>query len=442
LRRLIRTTAPGGKLRRARVRRRPALNTLAWTVALGLPMSACARHTPAPRIEPVPFPPTSAPLAVQPRGAATAPRLRSILASDLATAAQLARGRAQGAALRTALRWVRAADAAASGEVAAGPYLVTYLLTAATPYFDGSDRPGLLARHDLESPGEVLLGVVIRDAADGRPVPGLNVRGLLTGADGAARTVALPFGWYPVLNRYGENVVLPDAPVAMRIEIAPATFARHDSANGRRFTHGAVALFSQVAPRAGALERAAGRSAVRSPLSDRRIARDEGLAVARAIRSLAHGGVQVTRRGGAYQVTVATSAPSGEWRWEDGTVRYAPASPSHAGAHVDVFVREASTGRIVPALDVRVIPLGPVGAPAGGECSLQFMWDPVVSHYGANCTLSRGDVRSVRVRIAPPQFRRYGLDAGVLFARPVNILFPRVWHRTRSRDLHRPGEIR
>ncbi|GJG86120.1 hypothetical protein tb265_13010 [Gemmatimonadetes bacterium T265] len=138
-------------------------------------------------------------------GRGTAPSLPPFEASDEATPEELERARDQGNAVRQELVWVRAHEAAASAEMAVGEYRLAYAVTPALPYAEPG-AGGRLVRHD-PAPGEVHLGVVVRDAADGRVVPGLTVRTTLVDAGGRTLDARpLPFGWYPVLHRYGDNL--------------------------------------------------------------------------------------------------------------------------------------------------------------------------------------------------------------------------------------------
>ncbi|HOJ21537.1 MAG TPA: hypothetical protein PLY56_08375 [Armatimonadota bacterium] len=88
--------------------------------------------------------------------------------------------------------------------------------------------------------------VVVRDAADGRFIPGLSVYVTLSTPGGQELgTKVQPFLWHPFLYHYGANWCIPeegDYNVTVRVE--PATFPRHGKEMGERYTLEAVALFT------------------------------------------------------------------------------------------------------------------------------------------------------------------------------------------------------
>ncbi len=80
--------------------------------------------------------------------------------------------------------------------------------------------------------------VAVRDAADGRFIPGLEVT--VTLRDQAERelgTAIQPFLWHPWLYHYGRNWQVPrEGTYTVRVHIEPPTFHRHDHENGLRYT--------------------------------------------------------------------------------------------------------------------------------------------------------------------------------------------------------------
>ena len=79
--------------------------------------------------------------------------------------------------------------------------------------------------------------VAVRDAADGRFVPGLPVVVTVLTADSReVGTQQHEFLWHPWLYHYGRNWHVPgDGTYRIRVHIDPPTFARHDHENGRRY---------------------------------------------------------------------------------------------------------------------------------------------------------------------------------------------------------------
>jgi uncharacterized protein involved in high-affinity Fe2+ transport len=79
--------------------------------------------------------------------------------------------------------------------------------------------------------------VCVRDGADGRFVPGLEVGVTLIDPDGnEVGTHVQPFLWHPWLYHYGRNWTVPEeGEYRVRVRVEPPTFMRHDHENGRRY---------------------------------------------------------------------------------------------------------------------------------------------------------------------------------------------------------------
>jgi hypothetical protein len=90
--------------------------------------------------------------------------------------------------------------------------------------------------------------VCVRDAADGRFVPGLEVGVTLIGPDGdELGTHEQPFLWHPWLFHYGRNWEVPEGgEYGIRVRVEPPSFMRHDHANGRRYLEPAEVEFAGV----------------------------------------------------------------------------------------------------------------------------------------------------------------------------------------------------
>ncbi|MGH3002648.1 MAG: iron transporter [Gaiellaceae bacterium] len=79
--------------------------------------------------------------------------------------------------------------------------------------------------------------VCVRDRADGRFIPGLEVAVTLIDPDGAeSEPQQQPFLWHPWLYHYGRNWRVAGAgEYRIRIRVEPPRFMRHDHENGRRY---------------------------------------------------------------------------------------------------------------------------------------------------------------------------------------------------------------
>ena len=105
------------------------------------------------------------------------------------------------------------------------------------------EAEGMWHRHDdelvWENPEDenCHVEVCVRDRADGRFVPGLEVAVTLIGPDGSeVGTHEQPFLWHPWLYHYGRNWRVPaEGEYRIRVRIRPPEFKRHDHENGHRY---------------------------------------------------------------------------------------------------------------------------------------------------------------------------------------------------------------
>lgn len=165
--------------------------------------------------------------------------------SDEATKEQLEMAREQGRAAGKALNHMLNEVADDGGEKTAGDYLVSYAIEEAEGMY--YLRDGELQWHEPDGEN-VHIEVGVRDASDGRLIPGLNVRVRLFDSDGhEVGHHRQPFLWHPWLFHYGRNWQVPgDGEYRMEIHIEAATFPRHDKKNGRRFAEDVQVEFSSV----------------------------------------------------------------------------------------------------------------------------------------------------------------------------------------------------
>ncbi len=159
-------------------------------------------------------------------------------------------GRAQGEALTRTLKHMTEEVAHDGREIQVGEYLVAYAVEEAEGMYMPGDG-GL----DWSEPGDenAHIEVAVRDAADGRLIPGLEIDATVIGPDGAEiGTHRLPLLWHPYLYHYGRNWTLPGSGTyKLRVRFEPPAFARHDKKNGRRFTEACDVTFDDVKVKAG-----------------------------------------------------------------------------------------------------------------------------------------------------------------------------------------------
>ncbi len=165
--------------------------------------------------------------------------------SEEATTQQLGLAREQGNALQTAIDAMNEESSSGVIAKAAGEYEVAVAVEEAEGMWHLRD--GELV---WESPTDenCHVEVCVRDGADGRFVPALDVTVTITGDDGGeVGTHRQEFLWHPWLYHYGRNWKVPgDGEYAVRVRIEPPSFMRHDHENGRRYGEPVEVEFERV----------------------------------------------------------------------------------------------------------------------------------------------------------------------------------------------------
>ncbi len=90
--------------------------------------------------------------------------------------------------------------------------------------------------------------VSVRDAGDGRFVPGVRVLATLVDADGTeVGTHEQPLMWHPMIYHYWRKRTVPaDGRYTLRMRVEPPTLMRHDEVNGKRLTEPVEVEFEGV----------------------------------------------------------------------------------------------------------------------------------------------------------------------------------------------------
>ena len=164
--------------------------------------------------------------------------------SHEAWATQLDLAWAQGEAYGRALASMTNAVAEDGGEQQAGDYLIGYAIEKAEGMYHWVD--GRLEWHE---PGDenVHLEITVRDASDGRFVPGVRVVATLVDADGEeVGAHEQPLLWHPMIYHYGRNWLVPHGDYVLHVRVDPPRFSRHDAVNGRRFIEPVEVEFGSV----------------------------------------------------------------------------------------------------------------------------------------------------------------------------------------------------
>jgi hypothetical protein len=157
-----------------------------------------------------------------------------LVPSDEATGEELALAHEQGQVMRKALKHMLENVADDGREKQVGDYLVAYAVEKAEGMYISQKND--LSWHEAEE-ANLHLEISVRDAADGRFIPGLQVWATLIDDQGrTAGSNIQPFIWHPWLYHYGRNWQVPDeGPYTLHVRVEPADFPRHDKTNGKLF---------------------------------------------------------------------------------------------------------------------------------------------------------------------------------------------------------------
>lgn len=172
--------------------------------------------------------------------------------SDEATQEQLEMAKAQGEAYVSALNHMAQEEADDGGEKRAGDYIVAYAVEKAEGMYHLGEDNGEL---EWQEPGDANchIEISVRDAADNRFIPGLNVQLRVIQSNGD--DVGLhqqPMLWHPWLYHYGRNWTVPsDGEYTLEVHIEAPDFGRHDKKNGKRYAKDVDVRFENVTIKTG-----------------------------------------------------------------------------------------------------------------------------------------------------------------------------------------------
>jgi Fe2+ transport protein len=168
-----------------------------------------------------------------------------LVPSDEADAKGLELGKAQGEAMTRTIEHMAKEIAHDGREVQCGEYLVAYAVEEAEGMYMPKGGKLEWVYPDKEN---AHIEIAVRDAADGRFIPGLDVEVTVIDTDGKEHgTHKQPLLWHPYLYHYGRNWVVPgDGTYKLRVRFDPPSFMRHDEKNGKRFVEGVDMTFDNV----------------------------------------------------------------------------------------------------------------------------------------------------------------------------------------------------
>src|ERR1700694_5926975 len=317
---------------------------------------------------------------------------------------QLADARAEGDSVQLCMDWIMKQPGVIAGQLRAGEYQVVYALAAPEGWYQYSNH----AVTWQQPTGDRHLWLFILDGADGRVVPSLDINvAVVTEAGAVADEKKLPFAWMPLINGYGNNIILPGkGNYTLNLAIAAPTFHRHDPYNGDRFTKPT----SVVIPITLNEDLRNNKTLSELMEGEQQRSRLPGEAYAHTLKDMfkqANDGKTLVS--GDYFVAYALEYAEGWWLYKDDKFRYAAENDmsGKTNAHVEVAVCDAKTKRFLHDLDVTATLFDDKGAKLG-SLNEPFMWHPWLYHYGENWRVPKaGKHYKLHIHFEPPAYRRY-----------------------------------
>jgi uncharacterized protein involved in high-affinity Fe2+ transport len=357
-----------------------------------------------------------------PAGKASEPKIPPGKLSEEASAIQLQLSRSQGKTEEDALFYL--SNNSYGGEMMAGPYRVAFLIEKPKGYYQ-------LANGQLEwqaPSGDAFLSIVVRDGYDGRTVPYLDVKiNMVNEFSKSVEKKTLPFGWFPLLNRYGDNVDIGrNGNYVLMVEIVPPTFSRQDHVNGNRFTHLVKAEFEHLRFQMQDLQEPVREDNKAEWLP---LAKAQGKAVKLALENMMYStaidGSAVQK--GDYLLAYAIEYAKGDWNFRNGILEYESriGKSTEMNSYVEVAVMDALTGRFLPGLEITsslFLENDPIST-----SHPDFKWHPWIYHYGKNIRVPRNSKEyTLKIQATPPTYRRYGNNFGKIMDTAVEFSFQNV----------------
>lgn len=126
---------------------------------------------------------------------------------------------------------------------------------------------------------------------------------------------------------------------------------------------------------------------------------------------------------GDYKVAYTLDAPKGWYVMQNGRLTWQPPASCDT-IHIDVMIMDSLTNKPLP-----IIPTVDVIDQAGNTVQskqLQYVWSPMVDHYGANLTVPTSCSYTLRIHADTPCFARLDQTQGNRFTTPVDVTFRNV----------------
>ena len=152
------------------------------------------------------------------------------------------------------------------------------------------------------------------------------------------------------------------------------------------------------------------------------LGRAQGEALTRTLRhmteEIAHDGREV--QSGEYLVAYAVEEAEGMYVPKNDKLEWA--EPDDENAHIEIAVRDAADGRLVPCLKVEATVIDREGNEIGTH-EMPLLWHPYLYHYGRNWTLPADGRYTLKVRFDAPTFARHDEKNGHRFLKGAEVTF-------------------
>lgn len=349
--------------------------------------------------------------------------------SNKGAAEQLRLAQQQGKAETAVVDWVLANSGPLKGDVRAGAMRIAFTITPAEGWWDKAGG-GKLAWHDPPE-DSVHLRIFVLDGIDGRQIPGLSLHATITDANGNEQSVPTDFGWYPLINAYGGNVLIEaDSTYTLRVTVdtpQPA-FA------GGHFEHTTVAEFPP--------EQIVQDSVTHIPLAtaiaysnEAELLKPCNAAVSAAITALwKQSAAGAEKADGDYFVGYSLDYSAAAVQIAGSKLRFKNLMEftGKDDVRLNVLPRDSRTGRLIPGLKLQASLIAADGK-LYGPGDLPLSWHRWLTQYGRNARIARKGFYKLRVHFDAPGFRRWGLQSN-RFATPTDVEFKNVTLTPEQRD--------
>ena len=159
------------------------------------------------------------------------------------------------------------------------------------------------------------------------------------------------------------------------------------------------------------------------------LGREQGEALTRTLKhmtdNIAHDGREVEH--GEYLVAYAVEEAEGMYAPSNAGLEWQ--EPGDANAHIEVAVRDAADGRLIPSLKIEATLVAPDGTTVGTH-ELPLLWHPYLYHYGRNWRVPGDGDYTLHVRFQPPSFPRHDKANGHRFLKGGDVTFENVSIKT------------